>query len=161
MITDNRVMELLQNLLTLVGVHLIDILGKRADGEDTLPASDGVRAYNRMHGRELLAHVLRRAASVNVQRGAAGVGGLDEPIAHERRRQALEELLHGLAEALVDLVPGGPERVAAGLGQLDEPQARVVGRDWLELDVAVPLCGVVAALVLLVRDGEQFPAAHG
>lgn len=160
MVLGDGVVEFLQDVLAFVRMDFVDVFRKGTDGEDTLPPGDGVGAHDGMDGRERPADVLWRAARVDIEGGTPRVGGFDEAVTDERGRQTLEEMLDGFAEALVDLVAGGPQCVAAGLGQLDQPQAGVVGGDRLELDVAVPLRGVVASLVLLVRVREELLAVH-
>lgn len=84
MVTGDGVVKFLQDVVALVRVDFIDVLGKGADGEDTLPPGDGVGAYDGMDGRERPADVLWRAARFDVDSGAPGVGGLEEAIADER-----------------------------------------------------------------------------
>jgi len=160
MVADDGVMELLENLLALVRVDLVNVFGERADGKYALPPSNRVGAYDGMYGRKRLAHIFWGASSFCVQRGSPRLSSLDESVADESRGQAFQECLHRLAEAFIDLVPRCPERVAARRGQLDQSQAGVVGRHWLELDVAVPLGGVVLPLVLLCRDVEELLAMY-
>lgn len=160
MVADDGIMELLENLLALVRVDVIDVLWERADGEDALPSSHGIGAYDGMYGRKGLAYVLWGAPCLRVQCRSPGFSSLDESVADEGRGQALQEFLNRLTEAFIDLVPRCPECVTACLGELDQSQASVVSGDRLELDVAVPLGGIVLSLVLFIRDVEELSAMH-
>lgn len=102
------------------------------------------------------ADILRRASRLLVQREFPLVGAFDEALAYVNSVETFEESLVGFAEAIIQLVAGCPQCVAACLGQFGQTQARVVCGTGLELDVAVPSCCVVAALVLLAFRGEEF-----
>lgn len=160
-VVDDDGLELVQQLFALLGSQLVDVLGKGPDGKDALPPSHGVRPDDGVHGGQLAADVQRRPACFGVQRRAPSLGGADEAIAYKRGGQTLEEFLPGPAEAVVDLVSRCPQRVASRLGKLGQAQARVVGRGGLELDVAVPLGGVIPAGVGLLAVFEQLLAADG
>lgn len=152
--------QLGQQLITLLGVQLIDLLGKRAYGKHRLPARDRVGPDHGMHGLQRLAYVVRTSSGLVVQRGPTLVRSLDKPISDERGAQALEKLLPGATEPVVHFVPAGPQRIATRLGQLRQPQTCIVRGTGLELDIAVPLRGVVAAPVLDLAgvDVEQLLA---
>jgi len=168
MILSNDTAKLPQQLGTLLIIQLINILRKRAKGKNTLPPGHRIRPHNRVHSTQRLAHILRAPTRLLVQLHALRLGGssFDEPIADKRRAQRLKELLVRRREAVVDLVPGGPERVAPGFGQLGQAQRGVVGGDGLELDVRVPLCGVVvpvarASLLVVLEYLLSGDAADG
>jgi hypothetical protein len=62
MIFVHQVQEPVQQVPRLDFGHTIDVADVPADGEDTLPSGHWVRAHHRVHGPELAADVLRRAA---------------------------------------------------------------------------------------------------
>lgn len=125
---------------------------------------------DRVHGLEALALIQGAAPDALTQRVAQPLGLVEEEGGVVGGRQALEHLLHGRAEAVIDLVARGPEGVASGRGQGVDLEHGVVGRHGLKRDVGVPggRCqarhvgehvGQAAALLLLLgRDDRDLVA---
>lgn len=134
-ILHDQLHEPLEEVLALRLAHLIDALGVVADGEDALPARDGIGANDRVHGFEVGADVERVAALGGVELEVVLGGGFVEEGLCVGGGEGFEEFLVGWGDAVVDFVAGGPERVAARLGQLGQAQDGVVRGDGLEGDV--------------------------
>jgi hypothetical protein len=162
----NEIQEPGKELGALFLRQAVDVLDVSADREDALPAGDRVGANDGMDSLELGADVLCCAARLVVQLEPSCLGHFLETWLLKRGRQGLEELLIGLADAVVDFVAGGPKGVYANVNichgfsvlllhraqhtsssgrQLNKPQRRIVGRDGFKGNIAVPLC---AALLL-------------
>lgn len=118
-----------------------------------------------MHGLEAGALVERRPALALADGVAEAAGLVEEELGVVRGREALEEDLHRLGQAVVDLVAAGPEGVAARRGERVDLEHGVVRGDRLKRDVAVPpgagepadvreLVGEAAALLLLLRGDD-------
>lgn len=154
-----------QQLLALLPLQLINPLRKRSDRKQTLPPRDRVRPHNRVHRAQLPAHIRRRPARPLVHDDLLRVRsrGLQEAVADKRRREPFQKAPVGGRKAIVQLVAAGPERVASRAGQLRQAQRGVVRGHGLELDVGVPLGGVVAAGAGAGADfvGEEFLAREG
>lgn len=73
-VLNDEVHELVEETPALAPGQAVDALDVRADGEDALPARDGVGAHDGVHGGEVGACVLRRAARARVD-GEAVSGG--------------------------------------------------------------------------------------
>lgn len=162
-VVQNHPVEFVQQLLALLRVQLVDPLGKRTQCKDALPASHWIRTYHRVHCRQVFADILRAATGFLVD-DHIGIllRGANKPIPNKCSRQSLKELLVRPREPVVNLVAARPQRVTTPtLRQLRKPERGVVCRTLLELDVAVPACGVVAALVGLVGVGKHLLARHG
>lgn len=158
--------ELLQQRFGFVCVQLVDVLWERPDGKDALPPRDGVGADDGVHGLEARSDVQRVAALALIELDRVGVipGCSVEAVADESGGEAFKELLVGLREPVVDLVPRSPESVATGLGKLRQAQRGVVCWHGLKLDVRVP-CGRVVLLprgvLLVLEDGLALRRADG
>lgn len=111
MVLLQQVKEPVQKVLALLGRDAVDVLNVPTNGEDALPAGDGVRPDDGVDGLEDAADVARVAARLVVQLEAVARGGLAEAGLLERDAEALEELLVRGAEAVVDLVAGRPEGI--------------------------------------------------
>jgi hypothetical protein len=146
-ITENRVMQLLQQIVALIFRQFVDILRKRPNGINALPSRYRVGPHERMNGRQVPSYILRRPSGLVVHCGLPGIHCFDEPITDERCGQSLEELLVRLAEQVVDVVSRRPQCVASCRGKLYKAQTRVICWTLLELDVAMPSGRVVAMLV--------------
>lgn len=82
----------------------VDALHVVADGEDALPAGDGVGADDGVRGGKVGADVLRGAAGFRVELEAVvGRGGVEEWLG-VGGGEGLEEALVGGGEAVVELV---------------------------------------------------------
>jgi hypothetical protein len=150
--------KFLQQITTLLVVQFVNVLWKRAQGEDAFPASNRVGSYNRMNSFQFLSNVLRTASLFLVQFHPLWVcfSGADESVANESGSQSFKELLISLREAVVYLVTRSPEGVASSLRQLGQSQRCVVSGYRLKLDVGMPLRGVIATIAGL--SGTLFVA---
>jgi len=74
------------------------------DGEDALPARDGVRANDGVNSFELSSHILDGASRLVVQLEPGLLGNLFKARLLKGHGKGLEKLLVRLAEAIVDLV---------------------------------------------------------
>ena len=148
-------------------VDVVDVLSHRVQ---TLPARHRVGADHRVHGAEHAAYVLGGAARLVVDFDACPCSGVVEVGSREGTGQAVEHLLEGWGDAVVEFVAGGPEGVyggnkikldslfgdvvdmerptSASFGYLCESQTRVICRDGLESDVRMPL---ITRLFLLTQ----------
>lgn len=112
-----------------------------------------VRPDHRVHGSQPIAVVQGRAS-------AALPYGIPEALrlAQEEGRvvgggEALEKLLHGRREPVVDLVAAGPQSIAAGGWEGMDLEHGVIRRHRLEGDVCVPARrGEAADVGELVRE---------
>lgn len=143
MVLFQQLLEPVQQHITLLIGQAVDELRVLPDRVETLPACDRVRADNRVHRAKLPASVLSGAARLLIDLKTTSIGGCDEVRPAESAREAFEEFLVGRRDAVVELVPGGPEGVTTGLGHLGEPQTGVVGGHRLEGNVGVPLVGAL------------------
>lgn len=89
----------------------VDPLHVLPEREHAAPPRHRVRPHHRVHRPQLRADVLRRAARGRVEGEAVALGGLLEPGLRVRRRERVEEGSERLRDAVVHLVPGGPECV--------------------------------------------------
>lgn len=109
MIPRNQVIEPLEQIVALVLGHVVDVSDVGADGEDGLPACDGVGADDGVDRLQLGADVLGGAAGLFVEFEARAFGDLAKVDLGEGRGEGFEEFLVGWAEAVVDFVTGSPE----------------------------------------------------
>lgn len=139
------------------------MLWKRSKREDALPASDRVRPDDRVHSRQMLAYILRRASWPLMYNHMLRVcfGSLQKAITDECRSQTLEKLLVRLREAVIKLITGCPQRIATGAWQHGQSQGGVIGWLGLELDVRVPLRAVVTVFVGLSLMPEHLLPGDG
>ena len=154
MVPLQRLFEPRQELLALLLVQLIDHFRERPDRENALPPRHRVCPDNRVHCLQRPSDILRASARLLVDLDFLRVGlrHLDEAVPYEGGGQTLEELLIRRGKAVVELAARSPERVAARGGELGQAERGVVGGHGLELDVRVPLRGVVALLRLVGGD---------
>jgi hypothetical protein len=166
MIRRHNLLNLRQQLLTLIRVQLVDALRKWAQSKYALPPSHRVRPHNRMHTAKVAPYVLRRPARslMNTDLLRVRSSGFEKPVPAEYRRKPLEKLLVRRAKTIIKFIPTRPERITTCRHtsfiswQLHEAQRRVVCGRRLELNVRVPLCGVVLALVFLEGVREDLLA---
>jgi hypothetical protein len=111
MVFIHQLQEPAQQLLALLIRHPVDVLHVPADGEDALPPGHGVCAHDGVNGFELRADVFDGASRLVVELEAGLFGDALEAGLLEGDGEGLEELLIGLAEAVVELVARGPEGV--------------------------------------------------
>lgn len=81
------------------------------DGEDALPAGDGIRPDDRVDRPQDFPNVLRGATRLVVELEAVALRRGGETGLVEGDGQGLEELLVGLAEEVVDLISGRPKSI--------------------------------------------------
>jgi hypothetical protein len=110
-VLDDKLHEPAQEVRRLLIAEAVDLLHVVADGEDGLPAGDGVRADDGVDGLEKLADVLGGAAFGRVDAEAVAVGGLVEAGLGVGGCEGVEEGSEGGRDAVVDLVAGSPEGV--------------------------------------------------
>jgi hypothetical protein len=111
MVSVDEIQEPAEKLSALLISHSVDMLDVAANGEDALPSCDRVGADYRVDGLELGAHILGRAAWLVVQFESRLLGNLAEPRLFKGHSERLEELLVGLAEAVIELIPRSPQGV--------------------------------------------------
>lgn len=114
MVPVDEIHEPFQQVVALVLRQAVDVAREAAHGEDALPARDGVRPHDGVHGLQGGADVLGRAARRRVHLQAQVLRDFVEAAALEGGREALEELLVGRGDAVVDFVAGGPHGVWEG-----------------------------------------------
>lgn len=91
MVVGRQAVEVLQDLLRLVGRELVDALGEVAVDEDALPAGDWVGPNNGVAGLEGGAVVVGVAADALAEVVAELVGDCEEELAVVGSGQAFEE----------------------------------------------------------------------
>lgn len=116
MVLVDQVQEPLEQVVALRLRQPVDVAREAAHGEDALPAGHGVRPHDGVHGLQVGARVLGAPARGRVQGQAVPAGDVPEVVPLEGGREALEELLVGRRDAVVDFVAGGPQRVWRGRG---------------------------------------------
>lgn len=115
MVLDNQLREPVQEVLALLVRQAVDALDVVADGEDGLPAGDGVGADDGVDGLEGLADVLGGAALLRVDGEAVALGRVVEGRLGRVGGQSVEEAAERGGDAVVELVARGPEGVCGGL----------------------------------------------
>lgn len=103
--------EPVEELPALLLGHLVNVAHVDPDGEDALPPRHRVRPDDGVLGAEDRAHVLGGAPRLVVELEAVALRGGAEAGLLKGGCQALEELLVGLADEIVDLVTRGPEGI--------------------------------------------------
>lgn len=96
--------ELVHEVGALVFGQAIDVLDVVADGEDGLPAGDGVGADDGVLGGELVADVEWGSTGLSVELEFLVLGCLGEKGLGVCGSESIEELLVGGRESVVDLV---------------------------------------------------------
>lgn len=115
-----------------------------------------------MHRAQRPPHIPRTSPRLFEQHRPPLLLRLEKPLPHKSRAQPLQKRPIRLTKPIVQLIPARPERIPSILRQRRQSQTRVVSRTCLELDVAVPLRGVVFARILdFTRVGEEFLASEG
>jgi hypothetical protein len=104
MVLVHQLQEPVQQLLALLLRHAVDVLHMPAHGEDALPPGHGVCAHDGVDGLELGADVFDGAARLVIELEAGFLGDALEAGLVEGDGEGLEELLVGLADAVVELV---------------------------------------------------------
>ena len=168
MVLVHQAQEPIEQLLTLLLCHVVNVAHVPADREDTLPSSHGIRPDDRMNGSERRTDILGRSPGLIVELESISLGRGSEAGLVEGDSQGLEELLVRLAEKIVHLIAAGPQGVSAGPRKRHEPERRVIRGDRLESNVAVPLptalllgaeavpsVTLVVLLILLRADGAD------
>ena len=163
MILTHRAIKLAQQLVRLLRTQLVNATWERPQRVQRLPPCHRVRPDDRMHGGEVRTDIKRVTARLGVDLDVLRVvrSSLEEALTDECSREGLEEAAVGWRETVEELVARRPERVSAGAGQLRQAQGGVVCGGGLELDVRVPLRGVVVALVGLGAVSEHLLAREG
>lgn len=111
MVLVDQVKEPLQKMVALFLRHTIDVPYMAPYGEDTLPPSHRVGADDWVDRLEIESDVLGRATGLTVELEPTFLGDLLEERLGKGPGEPLQELLVRLADAVVDLVARGPERV--------------------------------------------------
>lgn len=175
MVLIDQIKEPRKQLGALFAREAVDVLDMTTDGEDALPACNWVCADHRVNCLELGTHVFGSTSLFVVELEPCALSHLAEARLLECGSQALEKLLIGLADTVVNLIARSPESVcddsgvsidvltpttlatlgdltATGLGELNKSQRGVISRNWLKGNIAVPLSSalVLGAQSLLV-----------
>lgn len=118
-------------------MQLVDVLREAPDRVDALPSGDWVGSNDRMGCSQLSANVLRAASWFLVDGGVLRIvrSCFEEAVADVRRSETFEELLICRREAIT----------AAG-GKRGQSERGIVCRARFELNVGMPLRGVVSSL---------------
>lgn len=114
MLLNNHLQKPILQAPTLVGRHVVDLRHVVADGEEALPACDGVCAHHGMRRCQGLADVVRRAARGGVQLEALFAGYGWEAGLGEGCCEGFEEGSVGGGDFVVDFAGGGPDCVLFG-----------------------------------------------
>lgn len=141
MVPVDQIQEPLEQLGALVLGHVVDLLDVDANGEDALPAGDGVGAHDRVDCLELGSDVLGRAPRLVVDFEPGDLGDLVEAWLFEGGGEALEESLIRLADAVVDFVARRPESVCGGEDEGCVSKGLVSGGAVLEVNSPPPVVG--------------------
>jgi hypothetical protein len=110
-VVDNQADKPLFQVVTLFLRQPINLADVVADGEDTLPAGHGVRANDRVDGRQLVADILGAAPRLGVKLKLVFLGALVEDGLRICCVEGLKELLIWLGDTVIDFIAGGPEGV--------------------------------------------------
>lgn len=132
-----------EQVLALMLSQTIDVSDVTTDGEDTLPARDGVCPDNGMDSLQLCSNVLWSASWFVVELVSAFLGSGDKVRLLESCGQGLQELLVWLGDSVIELVAGCPEGVTTGLGQVNKTKGRVICWLRFKCNIAVPLSRVL------------------
>jgi hypothetical protein len=97
-----------KKMTALLFRDIIDLLHVCADSKDTLPTCDRVGANDRVLSSELLSNVLRCPSRTRVDCEIVAFGNFVETGLRIGCGQALQELLVGLGDTIVNLVARGP-----------------------------------------------------
>lgn len=107
----NKVQEPLQEVVALCLCHSVDMLNMVADRVNTLPPGNWVCSNDRMDCPQFRADVFWRTTWLVVQLEPSLLGQQAKEILLIGNGQALEELLVGLADTVIDFIARGPQRV--------------------------------------------------
>jgi hypothetical protein len=179
MVFHKQLQEPLEQFLAFSLGQAINMRDMLANWEDGLPPSDGVGANHRMSCLELFAYIFRGTTRLRVDLETSTLSSFVEERLCTGSSQGLEELLDGFGDSIVNVVTGGPEGVwssresklrmtcpreltSTSFRQLHQSQARIIGRHWLEGNIAVP---VVTRLLLwaqsaVVREFVELLSLH-
>ena len=111
MVLRNCVTDITLEHVAFVCRHTENSVEVMTDTEDRLPSRHRVRPDDGVHRLKQLANILRRAALAAVDLESGALGRLVEPRLRKSRRQGLQEALQRARDAVVDLIPGGPESI--------------------------------------------------
>ena len=111
MILHDEIGEPVEEMLRLFLGKPVDLLYVVTDGEDTLPAANGVGADDRMDRFEDVTDVLGRAAFIAVQLETIAFGSLSESRLSVCGCQTFKELLKWWRNTIKQLIARSPERI--------------------------------------------------
>lgn len=113
MILVDQVKEPLQEMIALLLGDPVDMTHMTSDWEDTLPPSHGISTDDRVDCLEVESDVLGRTTGLTIELKPSLLCDLLEVRLSKGAGQPFQELLVWLADAIVDLIARGPQRVCS------------------------------------------------
>jgi hypothetical protein len=108
-VLSNHAEEFSKEVRALTLSEAVNVLNVMAEGKDGLPASDWVGPNDWVLGGELGTNIQWRSTWRIIEFKFVVLGGLGKEWLGISCSKSVKELLVGWGEAVIDLIPGGPE----------------------------------------------------